>query len=459
MNYDVVILGGGPGGYPAAIRLARAGLRVALVEKDKVGGECTNYGCVPTKALSKYALTLMAMNHLGIESSRRPIEYLNDALEYSRKIAREVSDSIINLLTSLGVDVYNGRGRIVEKRAVSVNGERLVWEKALILSTGSEPFNPFNVEVDGIRVHDNRSILSWNPDGVEDVTVIGGGYIGVEYAFILSAFGLRVKIIEVLDRLLPLMDKDFGLLARRILAKLGVKIQLRSPVSSISMDNGGRVKIKAGGVEQESDAVLIAIGRKPRNAEAQSLGIRVDQKGYVKVDSCGHTNIEGIYAVGDLTGPPLLAHKAIHQSVNAAECILGNKAKATNIIPSVLFGPLDFVSVGYTLSDATSHGIKAVEVRIPTGGLAKSRIHGIIDGFVKVVFEKPTRRIIGLHMAFPTASEVAATATTLVSIGVRIDDALEIVFPHPTMSEAIEEVVNAAIGRPIHVKGARIREN
>jgi len=458
LNYDVVVLGGGPGGYPAAIRLARAGLRVALVEKDKVGGECTNYGCVPTKALSKYALTLMAMNHLGIKSSRKPIGYLNDALEYSRRIAREVSDSIMNLLTSLGVDVYNGRGRIVERRVVSVNGDKLVWEKALILSTGSEPFNPFNVEVDGILVHDNRSILGWNPDGVEDITVIGGGYIGVEYAFILSAFGLRVKIIEALDRLLPLMDKDFGLLARRILAKLGVKIQLRSPVSGISKDSG-RVKIKAGGVEHESDAVLIAIGRKPRNAEAQSLGIHVDQKGYVKVDSCGRTNIEGVYAVGDLTGPPLLAHKAIHQSINAAECILGNKAKATNVIPSVVFGPLDFVSVGYTLSDASSRGIKAVEVRIPTGGLAKSRINGVIDGFIKVVFEKSTRRIIGLHMAFPTASEVAATAATLVSTGARIDDALEIVFPHPTMSEAIEEVVNAAIGRPIHVKGARIREN
>jgi len=458
LNYDVVILGGGPGGYPAAIRLARAGLRVALVEKDKVGGECTNYGCVPTKALSKYALTLIAMNHLGIESSRKPREYLDNALEYSRKIARDVSDSIMNLLSSLGVDVYNGLGRIDEKGAVSVNGNKLKWEKALILSTGSEPFNPFNVEVDGVRVHDNRSILGWNPDGVEDVTVIGGGYIGVEYAFILSAFGLRVKIIEALDRLLPLMDKDFGLLARRILAKIGVKIQLRSPVSSISKDNG-RVKIKAGGVEHESDAVLIAIGRKPRNSEAQSLGIHVDQKGYVKVDSCGRTNIEGVYAVGDLTGPPLLAHKAIHQSINTAECILGNKAKATDVIPSVVFGPLDFVSVGYTLSEASSHGIKAVEVRIPTGGLAKSRVHGVIDGFIKVVFEKSTRRIIGLHMAFPTASEVAATATTLVSIGARIDDALEIVFPHPTMSEAIEEVVNAAIGRPIHVKGARMREN
>lgn len=458
MSYDIIILGGGPGGYPAAIRLARAGLKVALVEADRVGGECTNYGCVPTKALVEYAHTLSSMRQFGIEPARDPVEYLNHALGYSRSIAGEVSKSIEDLLSSSGVSVYHGEGVVSGRNTVSVNGERLEWRRALVISTGSDPYNPFNTPVDGRRVHDNRSILEWDSSNASRVAIIGGGYIGVEYSFILSSFGLVVTLIEALNRLLPVMDRDFGLLARRLLAKRGVKVSLNSPVESISPVDGG-VKISTGRGEIIADAALVAIGRRPRNREALRLGVEVDGKGYVRVDDCGRTNVNGVYATGDLAGPPLLAHKAIHESLRTADCILGEGPSPLKAVPSVVYGPLDLVSVGYTLDEASSRGVKAVEVRIPTGALARSRIHGVPEGFVKVVYEKGSRRIIGVHMAFPSASEVAASAAALVSLGVTLERALEVVFPHPTMSEALQEAVNAAVGRMVHVKSARVREN
>lgn len=458
MSYDVIILGGGPGGYPAAIRLARAGLKVALVEADRVGGECTNYGCVPTKALVEYVHTFSSMQQFGIEPARDPVEYLNHALEYSRSIAVDVSKSIENLLSSSGVSVYRGEGVVSGRNTVSVNGERVEWRKALVISTGSDPYNPFNTPVDGSRVHDNRSILEWDSSNASHVAIIGGGYIGVEYSFILSSFALDITLLEAMNRLLPVMDRDFGLLARRLLAKRGVKVGLNSPVESINPVDGG-VKISTGKGEIDADAALVAIGRRPRNREALRLGVEVDGKGYVRVDDCGRTNVTGVYATGDLAGPPLLAHKAIHESLRVAECILGGEPSSLKAIPQVVYGPVDLVSVGATLSEASSMGLKAVEVRIPTGALARSRIHGVEEGFVKLVYEKSTGRIIGVHMAFPHASEVASSAAALVSLGATLRDALGVVFPHPTMSEALQEAVNAATGRLVHVSSARVREN
>ena len=456
MRYDVVIIGGGPAGYPAAIRLAKLGYKVGLIEEDKIGGECTNYGCVPTKALGTIAHSLERLANAKLK-----IVYADDvirsSLAFAREKASEVSESIERLLQHYGVDIIRGKAKVYSKENVEINGRKIAAKKGIVLATGSRPYASKMFHIDGKRVHDNKTILHWEPDASSSIAIIGGGYVGVEYSYILAMMGLRVTLIEALDRLLPGMDRDFGLLARRTLAKLGVSVFTNSSVDSVDITDN-EIKIKIKNKLLSVDNLLIATGREPRNEEAKRLGLELDERGFVKIDACGRTNLQGVYAAGDLTGPPLLAHKAMRQSINIAECIAGDNPHELEPIPSVVFGPIDLVSVGLTLTQARKLGIKAIEVRVPSGGLAKSRIYGIREGFVKIVYEKNTRRIIGIHMAYVDASEVASTAAVIVGRKLTLEEASEIIFPHPTMSEAVSEALEAANNRAVHITGIRVRE-
>ncbi|MEB3806868.1 MAG: NAD(P)/FAD-dependent oxidoreductase, partial [Desulfurococcales archaeon] len=359
--YDVIIVGGGPGGYPAAIRLSELGYRVLLIEEDRLGGECTNYGCVPTKSLRSIAASL---DHLSKVNYNINNYIINEFFSYARNVAKDVSAGLESLLASYDVRVVNGQAKILPSKAVDVGGRIYEARKAIILSTGSTPLIPQWANVDGRRIHDNRSILNFEFESIDSIAVVGGGYVGVEYSFIFARLGLKVTLIEALDRLLPGMDRDFGLLARRMLSRLGVKTLLRTPVNNIKL-NGKSVEILTSNGSIHADSLLIAIGRAPRNEEARRIGLALDRKGFVKTNNCGQTSMPGIYAAGDITGPPLLAHKAMKQAVNVSECINGGKPRDIDPIPQVVFGPVDFVSVGITLEEARSMGLNAVEVRIP----------------------------------------------------------------------------------------------
>ncbi|MCE4600572.1 MAG: NAD(P)/FAD-dependent oxidoreductase [Desulfurococcales archaeon] len=453
MAYDAIIVGGGPGGYPAAIRLSELGYKVLLVEEDRLGGECTNYGCVPTKSLRSVAASLDHLSRINYNINN----IIGESFSFARNIANDVSTSIESLLASYDVEVVNGRARVLPSKTVDINGRIYEARKAIILSTGSTPLIPQWANVDGRRVHDNRSILNFEFESIDSIAVVGGGYIGVEYSFILARLGLKVTLIEALDRLLPGMDRDFGLLARRMLSRLGVKILLKTPVNKVKL-NDKSIEILTSNGSIHADSLLIAIGRVPRNEEARRIGLDLDRKGFVKTNKCGQTSMPGIYAAGDIAGPPLLAHKAMKQAVNVSECINGGKPRGIDPIPQVVFGPVDFVSVGITLEEARSMGLNAVEVRIPVGGLAKSRIYGIKEGFTKIIYNKLDKKIIGIHMAYPDAGESAAIAALIVRKGLTVEEASEVVFPHPTMSEALSEALEAASDRPIHIRGFRVRE-
>ncbi len=449
-NYDVVVVGGGPGGYPLAIILGRSGLRVALIDEDRIGGECTNYGCVPTKSIAHYAHVYREAVRLRMNPSVNP----SYGFEYAGFVASEVSKGITRVLESSGVEIIHGSAKVYSSRRIEVSGTT-IHANRVVIATGSDPFIPPGISVDGVYVHDNRSFLRWRPEGGESVIIVGGGYIGVEYSMMLSMLGFRVTLVEALNRLLPSIDRDLSLLSRRVLSSLGVRVLLSNPVRGIDVSNEG-VRVLTPSMKIQGDIAIVAIGRKPRNREAIRAGLRVDDKGFVITGDCGRAG-DKFYVAGDLAGPPLLAHKAIHESISIAQCILGEKPHTSKVIPSVIYGSLDLVSVGLTLAEAKSRGLKAVEVRVPVGGNAKNRIVGSPLGFAKIIYEESSKRIIGVHMAFPFASEVAPTAVELVEQGVRVDEASTLIFPHPTSSESLGEALLASMNLHVHVTGVRRR--
>jgi len=328
-----------------------------------------------------------------------------------------------------------------------------------MLASGSEPLVPGSWRVSE-RVVSNRGILE--ADGLlgatETVVVVGGGAVGVEYSQILAGLGYRVHLVEALPRLLPGVERDLGLAVRRLLSRLGVRLYLGKPVAGME-DRGSRVAVGLDGGEViEADLVLVAVGRRPRSREALRAGANVDEKQFVITDRCGRTSLGWLYAAGDVTGPPLLAHKAMAESKRAARCISGDRPRAITPIPQVVYGLIDVVSVGLSLEEAASQGHRAAEARIGTAWSAASRIWRVREGFVKIVYEEPTGQILGIHMAFPGASEAAGEAALAVSKKLTVEDLASSLHPHPAGVEALAEAAEAVLGEAVHVRRARTRQ-
>ena len=446
-KYDVLVIGGGPGGYPAAIRAAQNGAKVAIVEKDKFGGECTNYGCIPTKALLKGA-------KIGEELSRYPFVKGDASIDFKElmrwvgRVSSRSSRGVEYLLRGYGVEIYKGEAIFKDVKTVKVGDEELHGEK-VVLALGSRPINIPGFQVDGERIHNNRSIL-----GIKElpasIAIIGAGYIGVEYATVFSSLGVEVYLIELLERVLPLMDRDFSKLMDGLLRKRGVQIftGVRAEKPEVQKD---LVKIKlSNGDVVEADMVLVAVGRRPNSDGLDRLGVKLDGKGFVNVDDMMRTNVNGVYAVGDLAGQPMLAHKAFLEGVIAGENASGGEMyKVSKYVPSVVYTEPELVSVGYTLDEAVKNGIKAEEKLYPIGGVAKAYIEGMTEGFVKMVVDGEGG-IHGIHIAAPNASELAGEATYLLETGSTVEDLALTIHPHPTVSEALKEAAEYILGKPYH---------
>jgi len=448
-EYDVVVVGGGPGGYPGAVVAAKSGLRVALVEEARVGGECASFGCVPSKALVKAYSALGLVRRVWGSGGGG----FGGALAFARGVAGEVVSGLESLLERVGVEVVRGRGVVLSGRRVRVGGSTLEARLGVLCACGSEPWAPRGFRVDNVRVLDNRGFFSRGlPEGTESVLVVGGGFVGVELSLVLARAGFRVTLVEALGRLLPGMDRDFSLLARRLLAREGVSVRLSTRVDLVE-SRGERVYAVVGGSGEYYDVALVAVGRKPRVPAVDGLEV---EGGFVRVDSCGRTSVAGLYAAGDVAGPPMLAHKAMHESVRAVECMMGREPGPRGPVPVVVYGPIDMVSVGYTLEEAARVYGAAEEVRVPTGGLAAQRAHGVVDGFAKLVVARG--RVVGVHAAFPGASEASGEASLLASLGVPVEELAGVVHAHPTVSEALWEAAMEYLGGGVHVvRGRRQR--
>ncbi len=442
-QYDVIVIGGGPGGYPAAIRATQYGFSVALIEERYLGGECTNFACIPTKAL------------LSITKKEKGIT-LRRAYEYAEAVVKKVRDGIKLLLEKRGVAIYRGRAEIQSTNVVSVNNELLLQSnRGIIVATGTSPISIQGISVDGEYVHDNRTVINIFKErsSLDSILIVGGGPAGLEYAEIFSRLGVRVVVVEILSRVLPMMDREVSSIVSRYLKNLGVEIYTSTAVKDIERkDEKVRVQISNGNIE-EVDAVLLSVGRKPNTSSLglERVGVKLDEKGYIIVNNKLQTSVPNIYAVGDVSGPPLLAHKAIHQGLIAADNIAGrNRVYRDDIIPSVVYTGIEVAQVGYSLSTARERGYSAREAKIRLGAVPLAVVEGVEYGLVKIVYEENTERVLGGILVMPHASELISIVSLAILKGLTLRELSEIVYQHPTFSEAIGEASLVGLGMPLH---------
>ncbi len=451
-RFNIVVLGGGPGGYPAAIRASQLGQSVALVEAGRLGGECTNYGCIPSKSMIRSVELLSNLSRLPFIKLNYELDYPS-YMEWVSSIVSRVSEGIASLLKRYNVEVFNARGRIVEPGVLELSDGRRVGYDKLVVATGTEPTSIPGLDFDGVLVHSNRTIL-WVRRKPSKILIVGAGYVGVEFANIMAKLGVEVHMVEVMDRVLPVMDEDFSRLMSRRLSRMGVKVYTSTRVLGVERREGYVRARLSNNVEVEVDIVLVAIGRRPNTTGLglELLGVNLDERGYVRVDS-GMRASKNVYASGDVTGPPLLAHKAFAQAIVAAENALGLRTEFdARAIPSVVYTDPELVSVGLTESEAKSAGYKVSTIKLPIGGLARAVIEDSLEGFIKVVYEENSKAILGVHIAAPHASELAGEIALAIEMGATLEDLALTIHPHPTISEAIQEVAELALGRPKHFK-------
>lgn len=459
-RYDLVVVGGGPGGYPAAVRAAEMGLSVALLEPRGLGGECTLYGCVPSKAAAFYAASLLAARRVSEGLRAEPLRVFEEA----RRVAAELSRGIGTILSRLGVAVVEEAAESLERSGndyiVGTAGGAALRASSVVLAPGTEPAVPSWVER-GPRVLDNRGLLDSPPEPGSSVLVVGGGAVGVEYAAVLAMLGYRVTLAEALERLLPGFPRGLSAYASRLLTRLGVEVLRRCPLERVAQ-RGDTVEARLCGSARRFDYALIAVGRRPATDWLRGSGVALTEKGFIEVDERLETSLRGVFAAGDAAGPPLLAHKAIAQSIHAAEAAAarlqgrGPEPWRPGPIPSVVhLGGVELGYVGVTLDEARARGLGAARIRL--GWSLHARLVGAEDGYVAVVYDPGTGRIMGLEAAAPGAAELAAEAAVAIAKGLRLRDLAGVIQPHPERSEALLEAVHAALGEPIHYLAAARR--
>ncbi|MCE4613434.1 MAG: dihydrolipoyl dehydrogenase [Desulfurococcales archaeon] len=450
-TYDLVVIGGGPGGYPAAIRAAQLGLSVAIVEPGNFGGECTNYGCIPSKALISPVESYWRVKNLPFMRGEVEVDF-EGLMKWAKSIVSRTRSGVLQLLKGYGVDVYQTRGYFESSTTVRLGDGGTLRADKFVVATGTEPARIPGIEIDGAVVHDNRTILGLKKKP-STMLIIGGGYIGVEYANVFAKLGVEVHLVEMLPRLLPQMDQDVSRIIERRLRKLGVKVRTRARVESVELRESFAKARISGGEEVEADAVLVAVGRRPvtRDLGLEKAGVRLDGSGFIKVNEHMETSNPRILASGDVSGPPLLAHKAFHQAVVAAENAAGlDTAYEPMAVPEVVFTDPEVVSIGLKEEEARERGFKARAVRYPLGGSPRAAIEDSIDGFVKIVYDDDSKTLLGVQIVAPHASEIAAEAVYAIETGATLEDLALTIHPHPTISEALKEAAELALERPIH---------
>ena len=452
-QYNVAIIGGGPGGYVAAIRSAQLGLKTVLIEEFKVGGTCLNIGCIPTKTLVKNAEILHDLKRAkerGIEVSQPKVN-MPKAVRMKDMVVNQLTGGVQFLLQKNGVTIINARARVVSDHALTAGGEEITFDN-LIIATGSSNFIPPVPGMDDKDILTSTELL--DIDHVpESLTIIGGGVIGCEFASIFNEFGCKVTIVEMMADIVPNMDRDissalaFSMNQEGIAVKTGCKVtEVRKTGDSfdIIMEEGGEIK------SVHSEEVLVSVGRKANTAGIESLELEYE-KGYIKTDHHMRTSKEHIYAIGDVTGRIQLAHVASAQGVTAAENIAGkDSAMSYDLVPSCIFTIPEIGSVGMTEEQARKEGIQVIAKKFPYSACGKALAMGAPDGFVKIIADGETNKLLGCHIIGHTAAELISEAAAVMHFDGTVEDIDKTIHAHPTLSETVSEAALLALGRPIH---------
>ena len=446
MKYDFAVIGAGPAGYIAAKKAAAAGKKVLLVEKSKLGGVCLNEGCVPSKTLLQAAKTYHHARHgsvFGVEAKGLTFDFPK-AHQHKNNVMNKMRDGIAGLMKKYKVDVVAGEAKLLPNSRVEISGE--IHEATdILLCTGSSPAIPPIPGVDLENVVDSSGILI-RETLPNHLVVVGGGVIGCEFACMYASVGVPVTVLEAMPEICPNLDTEISASLREGLAKKGVSFILEAKVESIRADRVSYVD-DSGTNELEADLVLVATGRRPNteNLGLEELGLDIDDRGGVRVDSRGATNIPGLWAAGDVTGEAWLAHAASRMAEVVVNNITGRKDHMRHdSMPAVVYTSPEVAVVGLTKEEAEARGIKVKVGRIPMAINARYLAENPNEtGFCKVVLDADTRRLLGVHMVGGACSEMIFGATAMLETELREEEIEEVVFPHPTTSEIIKDVFMA----------------
>lgn len=459
LEHDVVVIGGGPGGYVAAIRAAQLGMNVACVDENPVfGGTCLRVGCIPSKALlesshqfhqAKHELASHGVKALGVELD------LATMLGRKDKIVQQLTSGISMLFKRKKVHGYNGHGRIVATDSVEITGaegRQRIRAKHIILATGSRPASMRGVEVDGQFIGDSTMALGFS-EVPRHLVVIGGGYIGLELGSVWCRLGSQVTVLEAMDRILPGLDGEIGQLAHRIFEKQGIQFRTGSWVESARRE-GGLCVVKCKDADPiQCDRVLLSAGRVPcsDNLGLESVGIETNARGFVPVDAHFQTAVKGIYAIGDLIGGAMLAHKASEEGIVCIENIAGIRSHVNyNAIPSVVYTNPEIASVGKTEEQLKEAGVEYNKGVCPYGASGRALAIGDTSGRVKMLADAKTDRLLGVHIIGAHAGDLIAEAVAAIEFGASSEDLARTCHAHPTLSELLHEAALAVDKRAIH---------
>ncbi len=461
-TYDVIVLGSGPGGYVAAIRAAQLGLKTAIVERENLGGICLNWGCIPTKALLRSAEIFHYMQHAGDYglAAEKISADIAAVVKRSRGVAKQLNQGVTHLMKKNKITVHMGDGKLVAKGKLSVTKDGKTEEltaKNIIVATGARARDLPFAKADGKRVWTYRHAMTPSEMPTK-LLVIGSGAIGIEFASFYNDMGAEVTVVEMMDRIVPVEDKDVSAFLEKALTKQGMKIMTGAGVEKIDVsDKGVKAAIKGKDgkvVEGDYSHVIVAVGIVPNteNIGLEELGIK-SERGHIVTDAMCKTNVEGIWAIGDVTAPPWLAHKASHEGVIAAEAIAGKHPHAMDVrnIPGCTYCHPQIASVGLTEAKAKEAGYEVKVGMFPFIGNGKAIALGEAEGFTKTVFDAETGELLGAHMIGAEVTEMIQGYTIGKTLETTEAELMETVFPHPTISESMHESVLAAYGRALHI--------
>jgi dihydrolipoamide dehydrogenase len=461
-SYDLIVIGAGPGGYVAAIRAAQLGLHVACIEKEAaLGGTCLNWGCIPSKALldssELYHEAKTSFAKHGIKTGEVTLD-LPAMMARKDSVVQTLNRGVASLFKKNKIEYVRGTGKFTSARTVEVaglDGTVTLTAKNIIIATGSAPVELASMKFDGKYFINSTDAIAL-PAVPKKLVVIGGGAIGLELGSVWKRLGSEVVVIEFMDRILPLMDREMTTQLQRLLEKQGITFRLKTAAEGAKVEDG-RVKLNwksetESGVE-ECDAVLVSVGRRPYSDDLglETIGVKVDKRGFVLVDEHFQTAVAGVWAIGDVTGGMMLAHKAEDEGVAAVELIAG-KAGHVNYraIPSVVYTFPELASVGLTEEEAAARGEIRVG-RFPMAALGRARAMGAAEGMVKIIGDAKTDRLLGLHILSARASDMITEGAVGIELASSLEDLARSTHAHPTMPEAIKEAAMAADKRAIHL--------
>jgi dihydrolipoamide dehydrogenase len=461
--YDAIVLGGGPGGYVCAIRLAQLGQKVVCIEEEEYGGVCLNWGCIPSKALIANAHFVEKSRHIGdhgLVVGEVSVD-VTKMQKWKDGIVKKLTGGVRGLVKNNGGELLEGKGRLIDAKTVEVTtktGEkrRVTATKGIVIATGSATIQVPGFEFDGKTVIGAREAVSL-PSVPKRLLVIGGGVIGLELGMVYQCFGSTLTVVELTPNLLPGTDPDAVKIVERTITKRGGTILKNARAESVARGpDGVSVTVSSAGASQkiECDVVLVAVGMKPRSKGIglEELGVEIDQRGFIKTDDVCATNVKGVYAIGDVSGPPMLAHKASKEGEVCAEVIAGKHAgKDWVTVPGIIFTDPEIASVGLTEQQAKEQGIEFKTGRFPFSALGRAMSIGETDGFVKVITDTRSGRVVGIHIVGPSASDLISEGALALEVVATAEDLAMTIHPHPTLGEALMEAAAASLGHAIHI--------